>query len=246
MNRPTISVVTVTLNCAQFLPRLVDSLLAQDDDDFDWVVVDGGSTDGTLDIAARFPPSRTTVISGPDFGIYDALNKAVAAVRSQYYLVVGADDRLHPTAITHFRKAAMDTNGDIIAASVESSTKLLRPMKGLRWLRGGNAFVASHAVGTMIRKDLHASCGRYSNRYVNCADMHFILLAVTKAGARVAVASFVAGVFGDAGASSVDRICSQSDVFRIQLAFGENKAVQLALLIGRLLRTLLFSHNPSR
>jgi len=238
LEKPSISIITVTLNCAPLLARLIDSLLAQDDQDFHWVIVDGGSTDGTLTAAERFPKERVTLASGPDFGIYDALNKGVALTHTDYYLVLGADDRLYPNAISSFRKAAQELHCDLIAAAVESSTDVMRPMVGQRWLRGGNAFVASHAVGTLIRRELHARCGFYSNRYVNCADMHFVLSAVTKGNASIAAADFIAGQFGDTGISSADRLCSIADAFRIQVAFGENRALQFLLHIGRLAKVL--------
>jgi glycosyltransferase involved in cell wall biosynthesis len=240
--QPTIAVVTLTLNCAAVLPQLIDSLHAQSDQEFDWVVADGASQDNTLQVIANgFPQHRTQLSTGRDFGIYDALNKAIANLRADYYLVLGADDVLYPNAIADYRKVAQQTGGDIIAAAVDRGNRTLRPMSGRLWLRGGNAFVASHAVATLIRRDLHHTCGYYSNRYVNCADMHFILTAVKKCDARVVPANFVAGRFSDAGVSSADAICSISDAFRIQLAFGGNKGVQYVLYVGRLLRALFFA-----
>jgi len=235
---PTISIITVTLNCAPQLSRLVDTLLAQDDQDFLWVVVDGGSTDNTREIAARFPSTRLTLHSARDFGIYDALNKGVALTQTDYYLVIGADDELYPTAVANYRQAAANTSWDIIAAGVDCGGSVLRPMQGRRWLRGGNAFVASHSVGSLIRRELHDRCGYYSNRYVNCADMYFILSALSKAHARIGGAPFTAGRFCSSGISTVDRVCSLSDAFRIQLAFGENPALQFSLYTLRLFRTL--------
>jgi glycosyltransferase involved in cell wall biosynthesis len=237
-NMPTISVITVTLNCESLLPRLVRSLLSQDDQDFEWVIVDGKSTDRTLEIATQFPRARTRIVSEPDFGIYDALNKGVRAARGDYYLVIGADDELYEHAISSFRRAAAENDWDIITAFVDTDSATLRPMRGGRWLRAGNAFVSSHAVGSLIRRELHTRCGYYSNRYVNCADMHFILSAVSKANARIGAVTFTAGRYCNSGVSTVDRICSQSDVFRIQLTFGESRALQFGLYILRLLRTL--------
>jgi glycosyltransferase involved in cell wall biosynthesis len=239
MPRPSISIVTVTLNCAGVLPALVASLQQQSDADFDWIVVDGGSADDTLGVVAQFPADRTTVVSGPDFGIYDALNKALPLVRSDYYLVLGADDRLYPDAVANYRKTAGEKQWDIVAAAVDCAGEIMRPMRGKRWLRGGNAFVASHAVGTLIRRQLHAKCGPYSNRYVNGADMQFVLAAVLRHGASIGAASFVAGEFDSRGISTVDRICSLSDAFRIQLTLGGNKALQFCLFASRLLRELL-------
>lgn len=239
MDRPTISIITVTLNCARLLPSLIESLITQSDQDFEWVVIDGASTDGTLDVVSKFP-GKLTVVTGHDFGIYDALNKGVVLAKGEYYLVVGADDRLYSDAISNFRKAAATTNWDIVGAKVDTTHGVLIPMRGKRWLRGGNAFVASHAVGTLIRNQLHEACGYYSNRYVNCADMHFILSAIEKS-ARIGSANFVAGQFGNAGVSTMDRICSLSDAFRIQLAHGENRALQLLMYVLRLFRVVFRS-----
>lgn len=239
-SRPTLSVITVTLNCATRLERLVHSLLAQDDQDFAWTVVDGGSTDETLRVIDQFPSPRLTMRSEPDFGIYDALNRAVEICPGDYYLVVGSDDELLPHTIANYRKAAEQSGADIIAAEVTTGDRLLLPMRGKRWLRGGNAFVASHAVGSLIRKDLHKRYGYYSNRYVNCADMYFVLSSVIKGNARIAPANFVAGRFAPGGISSADAVCSLSDAFRIQLQFGGSKFLQFSLYVARLIRVLWF------
>lgn len=240
MRVPSISIITATLNCATTLPHLVSSLMAQDDQTFKWVVVDGGSVDGTTMILEQFPTERIHVIHGHDFGIYDALNKGVSAADGDYYLVLGADDLLAPCAVREFRAAAADGMYDFVAARVSTSAGMLMPMRGARWLRGGNAFVASHAVGTLIRRKLHERCGMYSSRYVNAADMYFVLSAITKHSATIRPGEFVAGTYGIDGVSTVDAICSLSDAFRIQVALGENRIVQLMLYCARLIRAVLF------
>jgi glycosyltransferase involved in cell wall biosynthesis len=241
VSKPSISIVTTTLNCAELIPGLIKSLLAQSDRDFDWVVADGGSTDGTIEAVRQFPSDRVQVIAGRDFGIYDALNKALAGVTSDYYLVVGADDSLTNTAVASYKRAASIDNPDIVAAAVKIGPKLLTPMRGARWLRGGNAFVASHAVGTLIRRSLHDTVGYYSRRYVNCADMYFILKALDAGNAQLQRADFVAGEFSLGGISSQDRLCSLSDAFRIQVDCGANKPTQTLLYLMRLVRALFRS-----
>ena len=236
---PSISIVSVTLNCAAALPQLIESLRMQDDQDFQWVVFDGGSTDSTLEIIAQYPAAYLTLLSGRDFGIYDALNKAIQIADGDYYLVLGGDDTLKPDAISSFRRRAVETNADLVAASIQAGDIVLKPLEGQPWRRGGNAYIAGHAVGTLIRRSLHSHCGYYSNRYVNCADMHFILTALMRGKATLAAGNFVAGRFGTAGVSTTDRVCSLSDAFRIQLAFGENKYVQLCLFLIRLTRSVL-------
>ena len=234
----TISVITATLNCADVLPRLIDSLLRQTDPNFEWVVIDGVSSDQTLQIAKQAALGTKLIVSEPDFGIYHALNKGIAASSGEYYLVVGADDLLSPTAIAEFRRAADLSNPDIVAASVDAFGRVIPANRGHRWARGGNALFSSHSVGTLIKRTLHAKFGNYSNEYVCAADMHFLLTAASDEETRVVYAPFVAGHFSDKGLSSTNRLGSLSDAFRIQLRFGENRLVQYVLYMCRVARAL--------
>lgn len=89
-----LSVVTATYNAVQHLPNLIKSLRDQSDRDFEWVVMDGGSTDGTIELLKLVEDIKIVFKSQKDFGIHDALNRAVKVSSGTYYLVVGADDLL--------------------------------------------------------------------------------------------------------------------------------------------------------
>lgn len=240
---PLISVITATLNCADELRLLKADLYAQTDQSFQWVVMDGQSIDGTVQIASDFPADRLRIRSEPDFGVYDALNKAIQIASGEYYLVVGADDRLEPAAIAAYSKEICESGADIVSAFVRAGPRMLRPVIGRRWLRGGNALVSSHSVGCIIRKSLHEKVGFYSKHFVNTADMHFIVRAVDLAGAKVAGVSFVAGRFGLNGISTVNRICSLSEAYRIQLMAGHNRWIQLMIFIFRIIKEQLRARN---
>ena len=88
---PLISVITATYNAAQALPYTMQSICKQSFEDFEWIVMDGGSTDGTTDLleeCARISYWR----SERDRGIYDAWNKAVRQARGQWVIFIGAGD----------------------------------------------------------------------------------------------------------------------------------------------------------
>ena len=243
LSSPLISVITATFNCEKDLRLLRMDLDAQTDQNFQWVVMDGQSTDETVQVASDFPAQRLQILSEPDFGVYDALNKAIRLASGEYYLVVGADDRLEPNAIALYSREIHRSGADIVSASVCAGSKILKPATGQRWLRGGNALVSSHAVGCVIRKSLHEKVGFYSKHFVNAADMHFIVRAADLAGAKVSGASFVAGRFGLNGISTVNRICSLSEAYRIQLMAGHNRWVQLAIFIFRLIKEQVRARN---
>lgn len=92
--RPTISIVTVVLNAAATLERAILSVVNQDFDDFEYVVIDGGSTDGSVDIIRRYEPKIAYWRTEADDGLYDAMNKAVRVCRGRWILFLGADDVL--------------------------------------------------------------------------------------------------------------------------------------------------------
>src|SRR5882762_5341075 len=91
---PLISIITVVLNAADTLERAIQSVLKQNFDDLEYVIIDGGSTDGSLDIIRRYESGIRYWCSEPDDGLYDAMNKGVRGSKGRWVLFLGADDLL--------------------------------------------------------------------------------------------------------------------------------------------------------
>lgn len=91
---PLITIITATFNAAEQLPHTLDSLREQTYRNFEWIVVDGGSTDGTLELLGENENLLAYWISEPDSGIYDAWNKACAHARGEWIIFLGAGDVL--------------------------------------------------------------------------------------------------------------------------------------------------------
>lgn len=91
---PFISIITSTYHAAEYLPRISESIRAQTFDDFEWIVIDGASADGTVNILQRNEDVVDYWISEPDTGIYDAWNKGVRQAHGQWIMFLGADDLL--------------------------------------------------------------------------------------------------------------------------------------------------------
>jgi len=234
----SLSILTASLNAAATLARLGADLLAQTDGDFCWIVIDGGSTDGTLQALPEALRDRTVLIQEADFGIYDALNKGLQRCTSSHYLVVGADDRLAPDAVARFKALVASTDADIVAASVRDTLQggLAQPGRGSPWRRGQHATISHHSVGTLIRRSLHDTLGPYSRHFPIAADQLFIKTAV-QAGARVHLApDFVAGEFTRGGVSTQRYAQSQFELALVQLRTERWKSLQLLLFIARLLQ----------
>ena len=147
------------------------------DDDLHWLIQDSGVCPETRHWASQLNHPGITFRSEPDDGIYDALNRALTGLRTPYYLVVGSDDSLDLVALRTIvaELTALPTPGpDILTFPVRVGSRI---RKRQPWWPGQvNVFAltASHSVGTVIRRDLHASLGQYDTRYRILADSLFL------------------------------------------------------------------------
>lgn len=116
MSAPLFSIITVTFNCVDDLAATLESVITQPAELCNLWIVDGASNDGTRELAAAFAanhPKRVQLLSEPDRGIYDAMNKGVRHSDGRYLLFLNAGDRLRPGVLAE------------LAATVESECDLL-------------------------------------------------------------------------------------------------------------------------
>ena len=122
---PTVSIITITYNAERFLERTINSIVAQQASDFEYIVIDGASTDGTLDIMKRYERHITDWISEPDQGLYDAMNKGLHRATGEYVWFMNAGDELHDSQTLPNLLARMHaTNRTAEAADVYYSDAL--------------------------------------------------------------------------------------------------------------------------
>lgn len=229
-----LSVITATYNAEKFLPRVIKSLQEQTDKDFEWIISDGASSDSTLEILKSTEGINIKVISGEDFGIYDALNRAIKACNGEFYLVIGADDELYPNAIQNYKEAIED-GVDIITACVDTDNGKIEPNSGPRWLKAQAHYVSGHAVGSIYRTSLHQKFGYYSRKFPIAADQLFVLTAANH-GVKIKAIKSIVGKFSNDGVSSIDILGTICEIYRIQIAMAENKFLQTILFILRLIK----------
>jgi len=112
-NQPLVSIVTVVRNGATTFERALQSVLSQDYPRVEYIVVDGGSTDGTLDIIRSRDDRITVWVSETDAGISDAFNKGVAFAHGDIVGILNSDDWYEPGAISSAVHALAETGADI-------------------------------------------------------------------------------------------------------------------------------------
>ncbi|MES2386540.1 MAG: glycosyltransferase family 2 protein [Bacteroidota bacterium] len=112
--KPLVSIITVTYNAQKHLEQAMLSVLEQTYDNIEYIVIDGGSTDNTLDIIRKYEDRLALWRSEPDKGIYDAMNKGLAEARGTLIAFKNADDVFVPEALALAVEAFLKTDADVI------------------------------------------------------------------------------------------------------------------------------------
>ncbi len=106
-----VSIVTVVYNGVATLERTIRSVLEQDHPNIEYIIVDGGSTDGTIDLLRRYDDRLDLWTTGKDKGIYDAMNKGIALCTGDWVALINADDWYEPGAVKQAMMAVRDRPG---------------------------------------------------------------------------------------------------------------------------------------
>lgn len=216
---PLISVITITYNAAETLPPTLRSIQAQTFDDFEYLVIDGASSDETTRLARACP--RAQIFSEPDRGIYDAMNKGLKKASGRYVLFLNAGDSL-PQAST------LQTYADAIAASptepgiVYGQTRIVDSQRrhvGQRHLLAPenltfrsflNGMEVCHQA-MLVRRDLAPA---YDLQYRFSADYDWACKILKKSPLNVYIPDYVADYLSQ-GVTTANRRASLLERFRI-------------------------------
>ena len=181
------SIITISFNSEKTIERTILSVLGQTNKDYEYILVDGASTDGTLDIIRKYEPlfeGRMKWISEPDHGIYDAMNKGVRAATGDIIGIVNSDDWLEVDAIDSVAKAFEDNGkdrdaiycGDIIFHYGNGEKKrknanipLFKKQASLYIMNG-----IRHPA-TFVPRDVYEKVGLFNDQMKLSADQDFIL-----------------------------------------------------------------------
>ncbi len=187
-----ISVVTLSFNQAAFLDRAIQSVLAQDHDDVEYIVVDPGSTDGSRDIIERYRDRLAMVLLDPDDGPADGLNKGFAKATGDIFYYLNADDAVLQGA---FREAAAifakPKAPDVLFGHgyiIDDAGRVTRHFRSAPW--GLKRFAHGASVqmqqSTFFTADIFRRIGGFNVDNRTCWDAE-ILLDFALAGARFKV-----------------------------------------------------------
>jgi len=177
---PLVTVITAVFNGVDTISDCIESVLSQDYPHIEHIVIDGSSTDGTIDVLREYETRIALWISERDSGVFDAWNKALELAHGEWIAFLGADDTFLPGAISEYLELARRNPK---ANFLTSRARLQHPsgyspeFGGLwTWPRAARAMPSIH-VGAMHRRSIFAQHGQFDATYRIAGDYEFLLRA---------------------------------------------------------------------
>lgn len=211
-----LSIIICTYNSAGRLEKTLDSILAQNIDDFEVVIVDGASTDATVEIIKNYESrfaGKLRWVSEKDSGVYNAMNKGVKMANGEYLNVVGAGDWLEPGALKKVLEAA---EANPLAKAIYAKTRMWdKDKKESNIIQTPAEILPSQPMqhpALYYKKELHSKLGAYDESYKIVADYLFCLKAFYFGKSRVELIDAVTINFVMDGISSIcDKDCEKEN-----------------------------------
>ncbi|GGC69858.1 glycosyl transferase [Pedobacter quisquiliarum] len=177
-----VSLITVVFNCEDYIEQCIQSVLAQDYGELEYIVIDGKSSDGTASIINRYTDRLSYYVSEPDSGMYDALNKGIAVATGELIGIVNADDYLVDTdVISAVADFLLQRNADAVYGNLNYVQRTKETVIKRSWrsnpprrkdLRLG--WMPAHPA-LFIKRSCFQRYGLYSLKLGTAADYELIL-----------------------------------------------------------------------
>ena len=178
-NLPLVSIVTSVWNGAKTIDKTIQSVLEQTYPNIEYIIIDAGSTDDTVEIIKQYEDRIAYWVSEPDKGIYDAWNKSLKIASGEWIAFLGADDYFMPNAIEAMTRVAIESSQ--ILDYISGKTELTK--NGKAWKITGEPYdwkkfkryVCTGHNGALHNKNLFAQYGEYDISFKSAGDYDMLL-----------------------------------------------------------------------
>ena len=176
-----VSIITVALNNAEYIEACIQSVINQDYENIEYIVIDGGSTDGTIDIIKKYEDKINVWISEPDAGMYDAINKGIGMSSGDIIGILHSDDlyideHVIGNVVQEFRNNIDSVYADLVYVERNNLKNVVR------YYDSSVFQVSKFAYGWMpahptcfIKKNVYDKYGLYKTDYIIAADYELLV-----------------------------------------------------------------------
>jgi len=239
-----ITIITVCFNSAKTIENAIQSVMSQKYHDLEYIIIDGGSSDGTLDIIEKYKDDILLCISEPDDGIYDAMNKGIQRASGDVVAFLNSDDWYVSDAdvFNKVEKYFTDSGADIISGYIYyvSNEGIKRKVPLDKMTNENILFGAVYPHPSMfVKRALFLKLGCFDTSYKIAADNKWIIDAYMS-GVNILLVEEYFTCFREGGVSTARRYDAMQEQFAIALSCArKNHLTQLEKKINNFYTTTL-------
>tara|TARA_B100000787_G_scaffold163613_1_gene145434 strand:+ start:346 stop:1104 length:759 start_codon:yes stop_codon:yes gene_type:complete len=224
---PKISIITVTKNSEKFIERNILSIIGQSYKNYEHIIIDGNSSDKTMEIVNKYKSKISKIVSENDNGLYEAMNKGISNTTGDIIGILNSDDYFYEDAFKIVKDNFIANKSiDFLFGSVNKYTHRFGyyPWR-IRWTFN---FYPAHSVGFFIKKEAQLKVGSYDTRYKYSADydLFYRMIVGMKMKGIATKKNDILGYFSPGGLSTrIKYIDYLNENTLIRLNNGQNKFV---------------------
>lgn len=223
MNQEKISVVTVVYNAVSIIEETIKSVLAQTYNNLEYIVIDGGSTDGTVDVIRKYGDKISLIISEPDKGIYDAMNKGIDKATGGWINFMNAGDHFYSSSVVADIFDTQENYSEYATVYGDAEYRL----KSFSYIRQGYECDSDHFMpfshqAAFARADI-AKKNKFNLKYKIAADTEFFLRLNREGYLLKHVSVIVCSYDASVGISMNSEVKHAKEFIDMQIAYGAPK-----------------------
>ena len=238
--KPLVSLITVVKNNEKYIQETFESIKNQTKKNFEYIVIDGNSSDGTKEVIKKNAHLIDFYISENDESLWDGFNKGMSLAKGEYIGFVNSDDVLLPNAMKIFESYKKKNNFDFFFGSVKKHWGILHGYKPWK-IHYSWGFYSSHSTGFYIKQSVFKDVGYYNLKYKFSADYDYFYRLIVKHKYK-GIASKkdeVFGIFRRGGFSSQIKFIDHFfEEMKIRIDNKQNKLLILIIFIYKFLKNL--------
>ena len=241
--KPFFSVVTVVKNSDRYIEKTIRSVVSQSFKDFEYIVIDGNSTDLTLRRIKTFKNKINILISEKDNGIYDAMNKGIKLSRGNVLVFINSGDTFTKKALQIISQIfKKDKTIDFVFGTVirnYTKAKILKYGFNKNRLLYNFDFATSHTVGFFLKRKIYNLVGRFNTSYRCSADYDIYLKVIMKRnlkGSSTSKNELIGNVAAGGFSSKISFFDHLKEEILIRKNNKQNKVFLLIIFINALIK----------
>lgn len=212
--KPVVSIITSCLNAENTIEQTIQSVIDQTYPNIEYIIIDGGSTDGTLNIIKKYEDRIAKWISEPDSGVYDGMNKGIIHSTGEILCFLNSGDLLYNKDII---KNVVDRFSDNNVYGVYGNVEVLNDYRKDKLIRGckvtPNKLLYRHIChqALFVKRFLFDDIGMYSTSFKLASDHEFIIKSIKKYPDKFVYVDEIFAIYRDGGMS-----CKMMDKMKLE------------------------------